>query len=401
VKNFTLSFPNWSGAGYLKDRWIPVRERRDNDFINGCETERKGKMSELRGLREKIDSIDDEILRLLNKRAEIVIEVARIKRKENARFYSPQREKEILDRLISVNKGPFPNSAVKPLFREILSASLSLEEPLKVAYFGPVATFTHLAAMRYFGSSASLIPVEGIKDVFEAVYSGQTEFGVVPVENSNEGVVSYTLDMFMDYDLKISGEVMLKISHNLLSRSGDRSKIKKIYSHPQPTAQCRKWLERNMPGIAVQEATSTARAAELASREDDAAAIASEVAAKIYDLHFVERHIEDFKDNYTRFFIISREPAAKTGRDKTSIMFSTKDRPGALFDVLEPFKRAKINLTKIESRPSKRKAWEYIFFVDMEGHQGDKKVKKAIDEVSEGCLYLKILGSYPAGDAND
>jgi len=358
-------------------------------------------MSELKNLRGDIDAIDEEILNLLNRRARIVIEVAGIKRKENTRFYSPEREKEILQRLISLNKGPFPNSAIKPLFREILSASLSLEQPLKVAYFGPVATFTHLAAMRYFGSSAVLIPAEGIKDVFESVYSGQTEYGVVPVENSNEGVVSYTLDMFMDYDLKISGEVMLKISHNLLSRSGDKTKIGKIYSHPQPTAQCRKWLERNVPGIPIIESTSTARAAEMASKEDDAAAIASEVAAKIYDLHFVERHIEDYKDNFTRFFVISWEPSKKTGKDKTSIMFSTKDRPGALFTILEPFKQAKINLTKIESRPSKRKAWEYIFFVDMGGHMDDKKVKKAIDEVKEGCLYLKILGSYPAGGTND
>ncbi len=358
-------------------------------------------MSDLKKLRDEIDKIDEEILDLLNKRARIVIDVARIKRKENARFYSPEREKEILQRLISINKGPFPDSAIKPLYREILSASLSLEQPLKVAYFGPVATFTHLAAMRYFGSSASFIPVEGIKDVFESVYSGQVEYGVVPVENSNEGVVSYTLDMFMDYDLKISGEVMLKISHNLLSRSGEKSKIKKIYSHPQPTAQCRKWLERNTPGIPILESTSTARAAEMASREDDAAAIASEVAAKIYDLHFVERHIEDFKDNYTRFLIISWEPSKKTGKDKTSIMFSTKDRPGALFNILEPFKQAKINLTKIESRPSKRKAWEYIFFVDMTGHMDDHKVRKAIEEVKEGCLYLKILGSYPAGEVND
>jgi len=358
-------------------------------------------MSELKNLRGEIDAIDEEILNLLNRRARIVIEVAGIKRKENTRFYSPEREKEILQRLISINKGPFPNSAIKPLFREILSASLSLEQPLKVAYFGPVATFTHLAAMRYFGSSAVLIPAEGIKDVFESVYSGQTEYGVVPVENSNEGVVSYTLDMFMDYDLKISGEVLLKISHNLLSRSGDKTKIKKIYSHPQPTAQCRKWLERNVPGIPILESTSTARAAEMASKEEDAAAIASEVAAKIYDLHFVERHIEDYKDNFTRFFVISLEPSKRTGRDKTSIMFSTKDRPGALFTILEPFKQAKINLTKIESRPSKRKAWEYIFFVDMGGHMDDKKVKKAIEEVKEGCLYLKILGSYPAGGTND
>lgn len=358
-------------------------------------------MSELKKLREEIDRIDEEILNLLNKRAGIVIDVARIKRKENARFYSPEREKEILQRLISINKGPFPNSAIKPLFREILSASLSLEQPLKVAYFGPVATFTHLAAMRYFGSSANFIPVEGIKDVFESVYSGQAEYGVVPVENSNEGVVSYTLDMFMDYDLKISGEMMLKISHNLLSRSGDKAKIRKIYSHPQPTAQCRKWLERNMPGIPILESTSTARAAEMASREEDAAAIASEVAAKIYDLHFVDRHIEDFKDNFTRFFIISWEPSKRTGRDKTSIMFSTKDRPGALFTILEPFKKARINLTKIESRPSKRKAWEYIFFVDMEGHVDDRKVRNAIEVVKEGCLYLKMLGSYPAGETND
>lgn len=358
-------------------------------------------MGELTGLRDEIDKIDEKILDLLNKRAEIVIEVAHIKRKENARFYAPEREKEILQRLISINKGPFPNSAIKPLFREILSASLSLEQPLKVVYFGPVATFTHLAAMRYFGSSSTFIPVEGIKDVFESVYSGLAEYGVVPVENSNEGVVSYTLDMFMDFDLRISGEIMLKISHNLLSRSGNASNIRKIYSHPQPTAQCRKWLERNMPGIPILESASTARAAEMASREDDAAAIASEVAAKIYDLHFVERHIEDFKDNFTRFIIISWEPSKRSGRDKTSIMFSTKDRPGALFNILQPFKQARINLTKIESRPSKRKAWEYIFFVDMRGHVDDEKVRKAIEEVKDGCLYLKVLGSYPAGEMND
>lgn len=358
-------------------------------------------MGDLKKLRQNIDGIDEDILKLLNKRARIVIDIAKIKRKEKASFYSPEREKEIMRRLTSINKGPFPNDALKMLFREILSASLSLEQPLKVAYFGPVATFTHLAATRYFGSSATLIPAEGIKDVFESVYSGQAEYGVVPVENSNEGVVSYTLDMFMDYDLKISGEVVLKISHNLLSLSGDRSKIKKIYSHPQPTAQCRKWLERNMAGIPVVEAASTAKAAETASREEDAAAIASEVAAKIYDLHFVERHIEDFKDNYTRFLVISWEPSKKTGRDKTSIMFSTKHRPGALFTILEPFKAARINLTKIESRPSKRKAWEYIFFVDMSGHADDRKVRKAIEEVKEGCLYLKVLGSYPSSEMND
>lgn len=358
-------------------------------------------MSELKRLRGEIDKIDEEILNLLNKRAKIVLEIARIKRRENSSFYSPEREKEIIQRLLSVNQGPLPNDALKTVFREILSVSLSLQEPLKVAYFGPVATFTHLAAMRYFGSSAGLIPCEGIKDVFESVYSGQAEYGVVPVENSNEGIVSYTLDMFMDYDLKIAGEVMLEISHNLLSKSGDNAKIKKIYSHPQATAQCRKWLEMNMHWIPVLEATSTAKAAELASKEEDAAAIASDVAAKMYDLSFVEHRIEDFKDNYTRFLVIGKESPKKTGKDKTSIMFSIKDRPGALYNILEPIKHAKINLTKIESRPSKRKAWEYIFFVDMEGHVDDRKVEKAIEEVKEGCLYLKVLGSYPSSETND
>lgn len=355
-------------------------------------------MSELKKLRDKIDAIDDEILALLNKRANIVLDVAHAKRKKNAKFYSPEREKEILQRLTSFNKGPFPNDALKTIFREILSASLSLEEPLVVAYLGPQATFTHLAALRYFGSSADFIPVEGIGNIFEHVNTGKADFGVVPVENSNEGVVSYTLDMFVDYDLKVAGEIVLEISHSLMSLSGDKSKIRKIYSHPQPAAQCRRWLEVNMPGIRILEATSTAMAAKLASQAPDSAAIASEVAAKVYDLSFVERHIEDSKNNFTRFLVISKESPKKTGRDKTSLVFSTKDRPGALYEILQPFRDAKINLTKIESRPSRKKAWEYIFFVDMEGHTEDKKLKNAIEEVKEGCLYLKVLGSYPAGD---
>ncbi|HTR44931.1 MAG TPA: prephenate dehydratase [Thermodesulfovibrionales bacterium] len=357
-------------------------------------------MNNLKKFRDEIDRIDDRILGLLNKRAAVVLDIGRVKRRDGSSFYSPLRESEILQRLTAANKGPFPNDALRILFREILSASLSLEEPLKVACLGPLATYTHLAATRYFGSSAGIIPVEGIKEVFEAVYSGQAEYGVVPIENSNEGVVSYTLDMFMDFELTIIGEVMLKISHNLLSRSGEMAKIRRIYSHPQATAQCRKWIEKNLPGIPVHETVSTAKAAEIAVKEEDAAAIASELAAKMYDLWFVAHSIEDFKDNYTRFLVISREPSKRTGRDKTSIMFSTKDKPGALFHILEPFKAARINLTKIESRPSKRKAWEYIFFVDLEGHMDDKKLKTAIEKVREHCLYLKILGSYPSGDTN-
>ena len=355
-------------------------------------------MGELEKLRKEIDEIDNEILELLNKRAEVVIEIAHIKRNEKAKLYSPEREMEIFERLKALNKGPFPNDTLKAIYREILSASLSLEEPLKAACLGPLATFTHLAALRHFGSSAFFVPVESIKGVFDAVETGKAAFGVVPIENSNEGVISYTLDMFMDYDLRVTAEVMLEIFHNLLSKSGDKAKIRKIYSNPQATAQCRRWLESNLPGIPIFESTSTAKAAELASQDDEAAAIASESAAKVYDLHFVEKNIEDSKHNFTRFFVISKEHPPKTGKDKTSIMFSIKDRPGALHDILSPFKKAKINLTKIESRSFKKKGWEYIFFLDMEGHIDDKKVKKAIDNIRDSCLYLKILGSYPHGE---
>jgi len=354
-------------------------------------------MNELEKLRRLIDEIDDEILNLLNKRSAIVLDIARIKRNDNAKYYYPEREREILERLTTLNKGPFPNGTLKVIYREILSASLSLEEPLKVAYLGPPATFTHLAAMGHFGSSAQFVPTDSIKGVFDAVESNKAEYGVVPIENSTEGVVSYTLDLFVDYDLKVAAEVMLEISQNLISRSGDKTKIRKVFSNPHAAAQCRRWLESNLPNIPILDITSTAKAAEVASQDDEAAAIASELAAKVYNLQFVEKDIEDSKHNFTRFLIISRTPAKKSGKDKTSIMFSIKDKPGALYDILYPFKKAKINLTKIESRPSKRKAWEYIFFVDMEGHIDDKKLGKAIEAIKDNCLYLKILGSYPHG----
>ncbi len=355
-------------------------------------------MEKLKRLREKIDRIDEEILRLLNERASVVLEIAKVKSRENVNFYSPEREREILERLQTLNRGPFPNDALKVIFREILSASLALEEPLKVACLGPLATFTHLAAIRHFGSSAEFIPVKTIKDVFETVLEGKASYGVVPIENSNEGVISYTLDMFVDYDLKVAAEIMLEVNHNLLSRSGDIEKIKRIYSHPQAVAQCRGWLERNLPNIPIMDATSTAKAAEMASTDEEAAAIASDLAAKIYDLKIVERGIEDNKNNYTRFLVIAEEFPGPTGKDKTSLMLSIKDKPGALYQVLAPFKKHNINLTKIESRPSRRRAWEYIFFIDLEGHIEDKKVSKALSEVEKHCLFLKVLGSYPRGD---
>ncbi len=354
-------------------------------------------MKELDTVRRNIDRIDQEILNLLNKRAENVLEVGRIKRSEKTKFYRPDRERQILERLARNNRGPFPNDALKAIYREVLSASLALEEPLKVTCLGPLGTFTHLAALRHFGSSAAFVPVDSIKKVFENVETNKAEYGVVPIENSNEGVVSHTLDMFMDSDLQVVAEIVLEVSHNLLSRQTERLKIRKVYSHPQGLAQCRGWLEANLPGVPVAESTSTAKAAELAARDPKSAAIASEIAARMYDLNIVERNIQDSRRNVTRFLVISKEFPHRTGNDKTSIMFSIKHKPGSLYEVLLPFKRSKINLTKIESRPSRRKAWEYIFFVDMEGHIEDKKVKRAVDALTDNCLYLKILGSYPQG----
>lgn len=268
----------------------------------------------------------------------------------------------------------------------------------KVTYLGPAATFTHLAALRRFGSSAQYLPEVSIKGVFEAVANASADYGVVPIENSIEGVVSYTLDMLVESKLKITSEVMLEVSQSLLLKSWQKSDIKKIYSHPHAAAQCRIWLEKNMRGVPVLDAASTASAAELAARESTSAAIASELAATVYGLRVVERGIEDCKNNYTRFFVISKSFTSKTGQDKTSIMFVIKDRPGALCNILIPFKKTKINLTKIESRPSKRKAWEYIFFVDIAGHIEDEAVKRAIEEMRRYCVYLKVLGSYPSGE---
>jgi chorismate mutase/prephenate dehydratase len=353
------------------------------------------KNPEMKRVRNEIDSIDNSLLELLNKRASLAIEIADVKRKSKLKFHNPEREREILERLTALNTGPFPNDALRVIFREIISASLSLEEPLKVAYFGPEGTFTHIASIRHFGSFSTYTPVESIKAVFDAVEYGEASYGLVPIENSSEGVVSHTLDMFMDYNLKIAAEVMLEVSHNLLSKSGEKGRIKRIYSHPQALAQCRGWLEANMPGIPPLASVSTAKAAEIVSHDDDAAAIASELAARLYDLKFVRRHIEDKKNNFTRFLVIAKESPGRSGADKTSIMFSVNDKPGALYDILHPFKEAKISLTKIESRPSKRRAWEYIFFVDMQGHIEEEKLRKAIEKVKRNCLYLTHLGSYP------
>jgi len=346
-------------------------------------------------IRISIDELDDRILDLLNQRASMVIAIGGLKKGERREFYVPSREREIYERLMGKNPGPFPNEALKSVFREIISASLALEEPMKVAFFGPKATFTHIAAMQQFGLSAELIPQKSIPAVFEEVEKGKAQYGVVPVENSTEGMVSHTLDMFMESDLKIISEVLLEVHHYLLSRTGRLEDIKKVYSHPQPIAQCREWLADNLPNVPVVDVASTAVAAQIVSEDYTAAAIASELASSLYGLKVVRERIEDQVNNFTRFLVIGRKFAEKSVDDKTSLMFSVKDEPGILHRMLEPFAKRGINLTKIESRPLKKKAWEYIFFLDLNGHVSDPDVTDAIHDLRDCCQFVKILGSYP------
>jgi chorismate mutase/prephenate dehydratase len=353
---------------------------------------------DIHSYRTEIDRIDDEILRLLNERSKSVLEIGRLKRLSDggANLHTPAREAAILDRLMKQNAGPFPNEAIRPVYREIMSASLSLEGPQRVAYLGPRATFTHLASMKQFGESAHYVPVTGIKDVFSEVERGRAHFGVVPIENSTEGVVNHTLDMFIDSTLVIYGEVLQEISHHLLSKSERVEDIKKIYSHPHAIAQCRNWLENNLPHVPLAEVASTARAAELCGDDPSAAAIASELAAQLYGLKVLRSRIEDNTNNFTRFLVLAQKAPERTGKDKTSLMLSVKDKVGALYDLLRPFASLGLNMTKIESRPSRRKAWEYLFFVDIEGHVDEDRVKKALEEIKSRCLFMKILGSYPS-----
>lgn len=349
----------------------------------------------IKELRHEIDAVDDRILELLNSRAALVIDVGRLKSVKKDEFHVPSREREIYERLAAHNSGPFPNEAIKSVFREIISASLALEAPMKVAFFGPKATFTHLAAMQQFGLSAELVPQKAIPAVFEEVGKGRAKYGVVPVENSTEGMVSHTLDMFMESDLKINAEVLLEIHHYLLSRTGRVEDIKKVYSHPQPIAQCRDWLAENLPNIPVVDVASTAVAAQIVSEDYTAAAIASELAASMYDLKIVRERIEDQVNNFTRFLVIGKKLTEMSGDDKTSLMFSVKDEVGILYRMLEPFAKRGINLSKIESRPLKKKAWEYIFFLDLMGHIADPVIAEAVQELKQCCQFVKVLGSYP------
>ncbi|MDD5018914.1 MAG: prephenate dehydratase [Candidatus Omnitrophica bacterium] len=349
-------------------------------------------------IRKEIDSIDKEIVKLLNRRAGRILDIGKMKNKLGEAIYVPAREQEIFSKIAAANRGPLDKEALIAVYREIMSASLALEKPLVIAYLGPRATFTHLAALKKFGSSVSYLSCNTITDVFLEVEKDNADYGVIPIENSIEGAVSHTLDMLVDSDLKICSQVLLDISHNLLSKS-PKNAIRRIYSNPQVFGQCRLWLESNLPKADLIEVSSTTRAAQIAAKERSSACIASILAAKEYGLKIIAREIEDSPHNITRFLVVGKSEAQKTGGDKTSIMFSIKDRVGALHDMLLPFKKYGINLTKIESRPSKKRAWDYFFFVDIIGHIEDEKIKKALKNLENKCKFLKVLGSYPISES--
>jgi len=358
------------------------------------------KSAPLEVLRKKIDALDSDIQKLLNDRARCAKEVADVKKAEaNGEpvvYYRPEREAMVLRRVMDRNEGPLSDETVAGLFREIMSACLALEEPMKVAFLGPEGTFTQSAAVKHFGHGVITSSQSSIDEVFREVASGVANYGVVPVENTTEGMVNTTLDSFIDTDLDICGEVELRIHHHLLIGPVTKPEsISRIYSHQQSFAQCRKWLDSHFPNAERIAVNSNAEAARRLKDEWHAAAIAGETAAEIYQLEKHASNIEDNPENTTRFLIVAKETVPASGEDKTSIIVSTKDKPGALLEILEPFHRSGISLTRIETRPAPGGSWAYVFFIDFEGHQNDPSIKSVLDELSGKAVQIKMLGSYP------
>ncbi|MCC6152324.1 MAG: prephenate dehydratase [Candidatus Hydrogenedentes bacterium] len=354
----------------------------------------------LEQLREQIDSLDAKILECLNARAKCAIDIAEIKRSSNQQYYVPEREKSIYDSVREKNPGPLPDPAIKAIYREIISAVRALEKPVDVAFLGPRDTFSHIAALKIFGTHGEYHPVATVGDVFTEVERKRVDYGLVPVETAMGGGLSDTLDRFISSDLTIVNEVMLHIQQNLLSNSPVEA-ITKVYSKAQPFAQCRGWLKANLPNAELVETSSTAEAARIAANEPGTAAIASEHAAETYNIAIRVKGIEDSPNNFTRFFVIGRHMAKPTGKDKTAILCAIMDHPGALYELLTPLAQAGINLTRIESRPSRKRAWEYVFFIDMLGHCDDPALKAALEAVAKQCKELKVLGSFPQGELEE
>jgi chorismate mutase/prephenate dehydratase len=353
--------------------------------------------STLPELRQQIDDLDAELLTLINQRASFAQTVAEIKTRQGDEvFYRPEREAQVLRRVMEQNTGPLADEEVARLFREIMSACLALEEPITVAYFGPEGTFTQEAALKHFGHSARTSPMSAIDEVFREVVAGAVDYGVVPIENSTEGVVSHTLDSFLDSSLQICGEVELRIHHHfLVGPSTCEENITRVYSHPQSLAQCRKWLDANFGKIERVPVSSNAEAARRVQGEWNSAAIAGAMAEKLYGLTRLRERIEDQPDNSTRFLIIGRESVPPSGNDKTSIVVFIRNEPGALHSLLEPFRTHSVDLTRVETRPSRTNKWSYVFFIDFTGHHTDPNVEAALIEIRARVADLRVLGSYP------
>lgn len=354
----------------------------------------------LAGLRKEIDKLDRKILELISERAECAQEVAQVKQRagEDAVFYRPEREAQVLRRVMERNNGPLDDEEMARLFREIMSACLALEEPVKVAFLGPEGTFTQQAAVKHFGHSARCVPMAAIDEVFREVSAGAVNYGVVPVENSTEGVISHTLDSFMDSSLKICGEVVLRIhQHMMVSENTRKDHITRIYSHAQSLAQCRKWLDAHWPMAERVAVSSNAEAARRIRSEWNSAAIAGDMAAEMYGLEIISEKIEDQPDNSTRFLIIGNQDVDISGDDKTSIVVSMRNQPGALHALLEVFQVHNIDLTRIETRPSRNGTWNYVFFIDFSGHVDNPVIQIVLERLGERANDLKVLGSYPKG----
>ncbi|MGI9228784.1 MAG: prephenate dehydratase [Gammaproteobacteria bacterium] len=353
--------------------------------------------NELAPVREKIDAIDDKLIALINQRAKLVLDAAQLKRQsgQDVHFYRPEREAQQLRRIEQKNPGPIEKQGLLQVFRELISACLALEKKHSIAYLGPEGTFTQAAVLRHFGGSVNPRAFSGIDQVFREVAANSCDYGVVPVENSIEGVVNHTLDMFITSDLTICGEVHLRIHQNLLSLATDLQNINTVYSHTLSFAQCRQWLDNNLPKVECIHVNSNAEAARLAKADNSTAAIAGQMAASVYELNILAENIEDDPDNTTRFLVIGNEPVPPSGADKTSVLFAMPSKPGSLVKLLGCFADNKVNLSRIESRPSRQAMWEYVFFVDLEGHQQDAAIGTALEQLRQSASMVKVLGSYP------
>ena len=351
-------------------------------------------MSSIDKLRKQINELDCQLVKLFNERARIVVEIGKLKNKAGKPVYSPDREKHILAEIVKANEGPLPDKCLIAIWRELMSGSFILEKPLRIGYLGPAGSFSHTAAMLKFGQSVEYEPLADIRSIFDEVSKEHCDLGIAPIENSTGGGVIETLDALIDSDVKICSELLMTIHHNLLANCS-LDEIEKVYSKPEVFTQCRNWLSATFKDAQTISVASTARAAQMAAKERKAAAIGSAIAAELYGLKVVCESIEDITNNITRFLIIGREDAKPTGEDKTAILFSTAHKAGALADVLDVFKKYDINLTNIESRPGKKREWEYYFFMDFVGHRTDKLVQKVVKEARKHCLQFSILGSFP------